>query len=284
MSVWRRCSSFPQLFKVKYHFFFAGQFFLDLAGDQIQVFGVRHVIQGIGGNGEHRAEAEVGDPFLIQLVKLPQVFGGDGAFKITAALGDAPLQCGDRGAQVHDQVGRGQELGQHAVQLAVAQVITFIHQPTAIKVVGENFGVLVHAAVLNGRAGVVDQLAVSAQAAGEEEYLRVERPGAHILVKIGQVGVIGHRLVEWLPTQAVTQQGYQRGFAHADIAGHSNKFFHTTSQDSAVTSSATAWLLSSSMINSRRALGRKSFTSIRRRQRSRCAWPGRKSASRLGVW
>ncbi len=67
---------------------------------------------------------------------------------------------------------------------------------------------------------------MDAQAVGEEEDLGMKAPGAHIAVEVGQVGVFGHGLVKWLPAQAAAEQLHQGGFAHADISGHSNKFFH----------------------------------------------------------
>jgi hypothetical protein len=43
---------------------------------------------------------------------------------------------------------------------------------------------------------------------GEKKYLGMESPGLHICVKIGQVWVVGNRLVKWLPAEIITQQCY----------------------------------------------------------------------------
>ncbi len=65
------------------------------------------VIQVVGWDGEHRAEAEILDPVFVQGIQLAQVFGGDGTLVIAAAVGDAVLQGGYSGTQVDYQVGRG---------------------------------------------------------------------------------------------------------------------------------------------------------------------------------
>ena len=52
---------------------------------------------------------------------------------------------------------------------------------------------------------MVDQLAMGAQTVGKEKDLGMERPGAHISIKVGQVGIFRNRLVKRLPTQAAAQ-------------------------------------------------------------------------------
>ncbi len=76
---------------------------------------------------------------------------------------------------------------------------------------------------------MVDELAVGAQAAGEEEDLRMEGPGPHVGVEISQVGVLPHRFVERLPGKAAAQELDERGLAHTDIAGHSDELLHQSS-------------------------------------------------------
>ena len=100
-----------------------------------------------------------------------------------------------------------------------------------IQVLGEDLGILIHAAVLDDRGGMLCQVVVGAQAVRQEEDLRMERPGIHVRIEIGQVGILGHRLEERLPAQAHTQQLHQGGFPHANIASHSHKLFHLSSKD-----------------------------------------------------
>ena len=79
---------------------------------------------------------------------------------------DALEQGRDGSPQVDHQVGRRQELDQHLVQLAVGAVIALVDQPLAVQVAGEDLGVFVDAAILDGRGGVVEQLAVERAAGG----------------------------------------------------------------------------------------------------------------------
>ncbi len=95
------------------------------------------------------------------------------------------------------------------VKLTIGLVIALIEKPLVVQVAGENFGVLVNTAVLNGRSGMHGKLAVHAQPPRQEENLRMERPGAHVLIKICQVGVFGFGLIKWLPTQFFAQERYQ---------------------------------------------------------------------------
>ena len=74
---------------------------------------------------------------------------------------------------------------------------------------------------------MIDQAAMNAQAMCQKEDLRVESPGFHILVKIGQIGIISFRFVKRVPLQFPAEQIHQGGFAHANIASDSDKFFHS---------------------------------------------------------
>ena len=90
----------------------------------------------------------------------------------------------------------------------------------------EDLGVLVHAAVLHHRVRLLRQVVVRAQAAREEEDLRVEGPGGHVRVEVRQVGILRDGLVERLRIQALAQHADQRGLAHADVAGNGDELLH----------------------------------------------------------
>jgi len=66
-------------------------------------------------------------------------------------------------------------------------------------------GILVDAAVGDGRFRAVGEFQVLLGAVAEEKDLQVERPLAHVGVKVGQVGVVGDRLVGCAPAQPGTQ-------------------------------------------------------------------------------
>ena len=65
------------------------------------------------------------DPVFIKVIQSLQVIGGDAAFVITVAQGDAVEQGGNGRAQVDHQVGRGEVFSQGAVKRAVSGVIAF---------------------------------------------------------------------------------------------------------------------------------------------------------------
>jgi hypothetical protein len=71
------------------------------------------------------------------------------------------------------------------------------------------------------------KLEVRAQAVREKKDLRVERPRIHVRIKIGEIRVLGDRLVERLPAHARAKHLHQRRLSHADIPCHRNKFFHS---------------------------------------------------------
>jgi hypothetical protein len=97
----------------------------------------------------------------------------------------------------------------------------------AVEVFGENLSVLVHGAILNHRIGAVENLVVVAQTPREEEDLGVESPLLHVLIKVGQIGIIIHGLVKGFPTQLLAEKSCEGGFAHSHVAGNGDEPFHT---------------------------------------------------------
>jgi hypothetical protein len=73
---------------------------------------------------------------------------------------------------------------------------------------------------------MVGELIMTAQAMGEKKHLGMKRPGGHVAVKIGQVGILRDRLVERLPAELLAELVYQGRFANANIAGHRDELFH----------------------------------------------------------
>jgi hypothetical protein len=57
----------------------------------------------------------------------------------------------------------------------------------------------------------------------QEINLEVKRPGPHVSVEIGQIGIIGHRFVRRLPAQPGRQAIRQARLAGPDVAGHQQK-------------------------------------------------------------
>ena len=74
---------------VKDHFLFPGHLFQGFVGDQIEMAGVGHIIEVIGGHTEHRAKGEPGDPGFIESIDLGEIPGADGALVFTVTLGNA---------------------------------------------------------------------------------------------------------------------------------------------------------------------------------------------------
>jgi len=111
----------------------------------------------------------------------------------------------------------------------VGFVIPLAHIALKVKVAGKDLGVFINAAILNNRAGMIDQILLNAQTVSQKENLRVETPNLHVAVKIRQVRILRDRLKEWLPAQTITKQFDKCGFAHSDITSNGNKFFMETS-------------------------------------------------------
>jgi len=63
----------------------------------------------------------------------------------------------------------------------------------------KDIGVLVNAAVEDGRARIPRRFEVLLGAVSQEVDLQVKGPGVHIGIEIRQVGIIGHRLVLGAP-------------------------------------------------------------------------------------
>jgi hypothetical protein len=57
---------------------------------------------------------------------------------------------------------------------------------------------------------MVEQRAVVAQPPREKKDLRMKAPPTHVLVKVGQVGIFLHSLVERLPLELLRQQPRER--------------------------------------------------------------------------
>ena len=72
---------------------------------------------------------------------------------------------------------------------------------------------------LDGRGWIERQLMVGAQAVGQEEDLRMESPGLHIFIKVGQVGVLVVGLEEGRHLVGAAQEVGQGALPHADVAG-----------------------------------------------------------------
>jgi hypothetical protein len=111
----------------------------------------------------------------------------------------------EAGAQVDDEIGRRQIQRQDFVQFAVGAIIAIGHVTLPVKILGKDLGVFVDAAIQNGRLRQGRQVKILLGTVTQEEDLQVKRPGAHVVVKISQVGVICHRLESSLPAQARPQ-------------------------------------------------------------------------------
>jgi hypothetical protein len=64
------------------------------------------------------------------------------------------------------------------------------------------------------------------QAVGKKEDLRVETPGVHILIEIGQIWIFSDRLVKGIPAKLLAEQFNQGRLSDANIPGDDNVFFH----------------------------------------------------------
>ena len=109
-----------------------------------------------------------GRPALIQRVQLSQVCWLDAALVIPAAAGDALLQCLQRRFEVDDQIRRRQEGADGEVKAVIGFVIARAHHALLAQIGGEDFGIFIHSAVLDGRLPGVKQLTVVLKPPSEE--------------------------------------------------------------------------------------------------------------------
>lgn len=183
-------------------------------------------VEVVGGDGEDGAKVEAGCPLVVEGVELGEVVGGDGVLEVAAPEGDAAQEGGNGCLEVDHKVRWREEGGEDFVEVAVGGPISLGHVALRVEVAGEDLGVFVDAAVLDDGAGAVEEGAVVAQAAGEEEDLRVEAPTLHVGVKVGEVGVFNDGLVERLPAKLLGKQPGEAGLAYAYVSGHRYKVFH----------------------------------------------------------
>ena len=109
-------------------------------------------------------------------------------------------------------------------------VVALVQVAKRIEGAREYVGILIDGAVADGRLWIGCQFQVLVGAVAEEVDLQVEGPGLHILVEIGQVGVVDHRFEGCAPAEALADAFGQGGFTGSNIAGHQDQTFsHLTS-------------------------------------------------------
>ena len=136
---------------------------------------------------------------VVRAVHLGHVLLGEALLLRAAPLPHAPQENLRGGLEVDDEVGRWEEQDEDLIQLAVGLVVSRIDMALIEEVAGEDFGVFVNRAILNDRAGKVEQPPVMAQAARQEEDLGMERKARHVAIEVGEVRVVRDSLVERLP-------------------------------------------------------------------------------------
>ena len=185
-----------------------------MIGENIELIGFHHQDRYIG---------EPVDPAVVGDVKAVQVFRIDGLFVVPVAV----LDPGDKGIsgcfQVDDQV-RWAQVGSHdGKQVTVILPVALVHIAHLVQIVSENFHILIDCPVLDYAAIFGGNLALITEAMVQEIDLQIERPALHVTIEITQVGIIGHRFVEWFPAHLLSDNISKCGFADADIAGDADE-------------------------------------------------------------
>ena len=141
-----------------------------------------------------------------------------GLFVVEAAFLDVLYELRNGGAEVDEQVRRGDELVHQLEQGLVVLEIAGGHQAHRVEVGRENVCVFVDGPVLNDGLALFLHLDQLRETRLQEVDLQVEGPPRHVLVEIVQVRVVVHLFEVGGVAVVFGQQRGQGGFPRADVS------------------------------------------------------------------
>jgi len=131
-------------------------------------------------------------------------------------------QCGYTRSQIDEQVGR-LNLSSHRVEeLEVIFEVALLNQSHFIQIGRKDGRIFVNRAILNDGLHPPAYFDDLLQALVQKVHLQVERPSAHVVVKIYQIGIVVRRLKQRFPTVMPRQQLAKRGLSSTNIARNSD--------------------------------------------------------------
>ena len=195
-----------------------GDAVLDAGDDLLQVRGVVDEVIELAVDRQDGAFGIFQSPLLVVAFEQAQVIGVDRVLNRTGTLLDPLNQGLNRRYQADEQRGLGQLPEDQLVQFEVSLVIPVGEVVQVVQGAHKDVGILVDAAVHDGRLPGSQQGFHLLGAIAQEIHLQMEGPGAHIGVKVGQIRVVVHRFVGCLPAKMLTEELGQGSLAAADVA------------------------------------------------------------------
>lgn len=182
-------------------------------------------VQLLGSNRQHRAKIEITQPIVVERIEQTEVLSRYAGLNRPRSLANPLEKHGDWGCQVDHQVGSRQGGHNQFIDVTIRLVIPLVEVTQVMKDAGKNMGILIDAAVSDGRLRQVRQRQMLLRAMTQEEHLQVERPLTHVGVEVCQIGIVGDGLETAHPAQTAAQTFSKRRLAHTDIACNQNKSF-----------------------------------------------------------
>src|SRR5690625_3911402 len=180
---------------------------------------VHHEVELVRGDDQDLGEVVTLDPAPVEGAQAQQVVVAYGGLVLAAAQLDVPPQRVEAGVHVDQQVRRPEGKPDRLVHLQVAAVVAAREDPLLVQVAGEDRRVLVDRPVLNDPLAGVHLGEVLLQALAQEEHLRVEGVGAHVLVEVLEVGVLLDGLVDGRQVEGFREDAGEARLAGPDVAG-----------------------------------------------------------------
>ncbi len=200
-----------------------GDAVLDPGDDLLQVRGVVDEVEELAVDRQDGAFGVFQRPLLVVAVQQAQVIGVDRVFNRTGTLLDPFNEGFNRRDQADEQRRLGQLPEDQLVQLEVGLVIPVGEVVQVVQGAHKDVGILVDAAVHDGRAVGIQQGFDLLGAIAQEIHLQMEGPGVHIRVEIGEIGVVIHRFVGCLPAKMLAEQLGEGGLTAANVPGQDNQ-------------------------------------------------------------
>lgn len=157
---------------------------------------VAQIIELVGLDDGFGTEVVALEPVFVLGVQFLDIGEGDGHFGLAAAIFDAAADAADGTAQVDEEIGGLEFFADGLVELHIGVVIAFFDTTTAAEIFDEDLGIFIDGAVEDDALLGFLRLEVERELAREVENLGIESPAFHILIEIGDIGVVIDRLVE----------------------------------------------------------------------------------------
>jgi len=153
------------------------------------------------------------DPLLVAFAESLEVIDAYALLELAASLLDLCDERGYGAADVNHQVGQLDE-GHHEVEeVGVVVEVAVAHVALGMEVGGKDACILENGAVLNDGFGALANLHDVLEALVQEVDLEVERPAAHVLIEIVEIGVVVDGLEACRPAVVGSKELGEGGFA-----------------------------------------------------------------------